>query len=145
MTPAQARIARANTLDAERLAARELAELRTRRDEPNPILDAAQALAGLLRAAAEADLPMPYTVNVEEYQPVGHPRHDYGRVGGISLQVDTLADLVEWARWLDSTIDDTAEPYAGQVHCHAYGYAGPVPVRVTALVAAEPTLAEVTA
>lgn len=105
-----------------------------------PIIAAAQALDGLLRAAEDGDLPMPFTARVDDYPPHGHP-HEQRETGGVDLQVHTRADLIAWSTWLDAPIDDSAEPYEGKIHCHVFGYAGPIPVRVTALV----PVAEVTA
>lgn len=103
------------------------------------ITDAAQALAGLLRAAEEGGLPLPFTAQAEEWAPHRHPLTDNAH-GGTTLQVHTLADLSDWATWLDAPIDDSAEVHEDNVHCHVFGMAGPVPVRVTALV---PLAAEV--
>lgn len=96
-----------------------------------PIITAAQALDGLLRAAEDGGLPMPYTVTVSDYAPSGHEKA-HERIGGLSIGVDTLVDLTAWATWLDSTIDDTSTS-AKNRHHNAYGYAGPVPVNVYAL------------
>ena len=86
------------------------------------ITDAAQTLAGLLRAAEEGGLPMPYDADIT--------------AGGLGLMVHTLADLADWSTWLDSPIDDSTRS-EGAVHHRVYGLAGPFPVRVTTLVHAE--------
>lgn len=99
----------------------------------SPIIAAAQALDGLLRAAEDGDLPMPYVARIDGFSPTGHPHEDF-ESGSVELQVHTLADLSAWSTWLDAPIDDSAEPHKGDVHCHVFGYAGPIPVRVTALV-----------
>ena len=98
------------------------------------IADAAQALAGLLRAAEDGELPMPYTVQVSNFAPHGHEAYngDRYRKGGISLGVESLADLTAWAIWLDSPIDDSRTS-AESRHHNAYGYAGPIPVNVYTL------------
>jgi len=97
------------------------------------IVDAAQALAGLLRGAEDGDLSMPYDAEVTNYVDARHPAA--GRAQGqIMLMVHTLDELTEWATWLDEPIDDTAAPHEGKVHCHVFGMVGPVPVRVTTLV-----------
>ena len=83
------------------------------------ITDAAQALAGLLRAAEDGGLAMPYDADVT--------------ASGISLMARTLADLADWSTWLDSPIDDSTRS-EGATHHRVEGHAGPVPVRVTTLV-----------
>lgn len=102
-----------------------------------PIIAAAQALDGLLRAAEDGDLPLPFSAEVSVYAPHGHPAYDdtaQFAQGGITFQVADLAALTEWATWLDSTLRENDAPYKGNLHTHADGYAGPIPVRVTALV-----------
>ena len=86
------------------------------------ITDAAQALAGLLRAAEDGGLAMPYDADVT--------------AGGLSLMVHTFAALTEWSTWLEEPIDDSTVS-EGTVHYRVYGLAGPFPVRVTTLVHAE--------
>lgn len=98
------------------------------------ITDAAQALAGLLRTAEDAGLPLPSSAEVYGYAPHYLELVD---VGHISMLVAGLDELSAWSTWLDEPIDDTADPYHGKIHCHVRGMAGPIPVRVTTLVAAE--------
>jgi hypothetical protein len=102
-----------------------------------PIIEAAQALAGLLRTAAEHGLPTPYAADVTNYAPSGHPAGqegpEFGYVGSVSLVV-TAGELAPWAEWLDAEPYDDGEPYKGNLHRHLNGMAGPIPVQVTALV-----------
>lgn len=108
---------------------------------PNPITAAAQALAGLLRTAEDGGLPLPPSVEVLKWPPFEHP-NELTATGGIDIHLDTLADLTEWAIWLDEPIDDTSDPYKGAVTNRLFGMAGPVPVRVwTRVPVAEPVSA----
>jgi hypothetical protein len=78
---------------------------------------------GLLRAAEEGGLPMPYASGVDRWAPHGHEANRPGNreTGSIELQVHTLEELSA----------------AGAVHFRVFGYAGPVPVKVTAVVRVE--------
>lgn len=102
-----------------------------------PIINAAQALSGLLRAAHDEGLPTPYCADVTNYAPSGHPAGkeapDFGHVGSVSLVVEP-DDLTPWAEWLGADPYDDGEPYKGNVHRHINGWVGAVPVQVTALV-----------
>jgi hypothetical protein len=102
-----------------------------------PIIEAAQALAGLLRAADDAGLPAPYSADANNYAPHGHPAKDvaphFGHVGGISLIVRDH-EIAAWAGYLGAETYD-GEQYKGNIHRHVDGWSGPVPVQVTALVA----------
>ena len=93
------------------------------------IATAAQALAGLLRAAEEGGPPMPASAEVLKWAPYEHPGAD-DESGGIEIHANSLADLTEWATWLDEPIDDTGEPYQGAVSHRVFGMAGPVPVKI---------------
>lgn len=99
----------------------------------SPITDAAQALAGLLRTAEDAGLPLPSSAEAYGYAPHDLELPD---VGHMSLLVRSLDELSAWSTWLDEPIDDTADPYRGKIHCHVRGTVGPILVRVTTLVAA---------
>jgi hypothetical protein len=102
------------------------------RADTQPVIEAARALAGLLRTAEDLGLPAPYSAGVTNYAPSGHPSaHEF--IGGLSLAVDP-DDLAAWSEWLDSEPVDDDEPYKGNVHRHVNGMVGPVPLQVTALV-----------
>ena len=94
------------------------------------ITDAAQALAGLLRTAEDGDLPMPSSAEALAYAPTSESE---AGTGGITMLVRSLEDLADWSTFLDSPIDDSTV-FKDRVHCRVDGMAGPVPVRVTALV-----------
>jgi hypothetical protein len=92
----------------------------------SPIIDAAQALAGLLRAADEGGLPLPSSAEAMAHAPAFH-EHAHERVGGISLHVGTFAALTDWATWLDAPIDDSHISANGSRHNRVHGYVGPHP------------------
>ena len=108
------------------------------------IATAAQALSGLLRAAEEGGLPMPSSANASDIAPGGHEvwdTKDARDMGGIVLAFLALADLADWAIWLERPIDDSRTTALNRHH-NVYGYAGPVPVNAYALT---PLAAEVSA
>lgn len=99
----------------------------------NAIIEAAQALTGLLRRAEEGGLPMPSSAEVSKYAPNQHPAWDHAGTrdfGGIEVHLlEDLPGLTEWATWLDEPIG-TNDPHAGRVTHRVFGMAGPVPVKV---------------
>jgi hypothetical protein len=75
-----------------------------------------EALAAVLRHARAIDLPTPTYAAIAGW-------------GYVQLQVDSVADLAEWAKWLGVHID-TYEYLHGTVHHTAKGSALELPIEV---------------
>ena len=71
------------------------------------IVRKASGMADILRLAASNGLPMPCDATVDELR--------------ASLWFRTLADLTDWALWMDASIGDTAISDGERVHHQAVG------------------------
>lgn len=82
----------------------------------SPLLGRTRAALLILEHAERLDLPMPWSVEATDYQQ------------RISLMFRSVAELAEWALWLEVPISE--ETYGQHVHHVALGEALDQPVRL---------------